>query len=69
MAHESADVWANPENFCLDERNGKPAIMAGTSPDYFSNLYKDGSPRRIKLKQTSRKSIDVISISLRLAQF
>ncbi|MCX7594816.1 MAG: 4-alpha-glucanotransferase [Fischerella sp.] len=36
VAHDSADVWANPENFCLDEQTGKPALMAGTPPDYFS---------------------------------
>ncbi|MHC5827695.1 MAG: 4-alpha-glucanotransferase, partial [Nostoc sp.] len=28
VAHESADVWANPGNFCLDERTGEPALMA-----------------------------------------
>ncbi|MBD2344325.1 4-alpha-glucanotransferase [Anabaena subtropica] len=36
VAHHSADVWANPENFCLDEHTGEPALMAGTPPDYFS---------------------------------
>jgi 4-alpha-glucanotransferase len=36
VAHDSADVWANPENFCVDEHTGKPALMAGTPPDYFS---------------------------------
>ena len=36
VAHESADVWANPGNFCLDEQTGEPALMAGTPPDYFS---------------------------------
>ncbi|OYD96365.1 4-alpha-glucanotransferase [Nostoc sp. 'Peltigera membranacea cyanobiont' 210A] len=36
VAHESADVWANPGNFCLDEHTGEPALMAGTPPDYFS---------------------------------
>ncbi|MEH1863668.1 MAG: 4-alpha-glucanotransferase [Nostoc sp.] len=36
VAHESADVWANPGNFCLDERTGEAALMAGTPPDYFS---------------------------------
>lgn len=36
VAHDSADVWANPENFYLDEKTGKPALMAGTPPDYFS---------------------------------
>ncbi|MDZ7954267.1 4-alpha-glucanotransferase [Nostoc sp. DedQUE09] len=36
VAHDSADVWANPGNFCLDESTGEPALMAGTPPDYFS---------------------------------
>ncbi len=36
VAPDSADVWANPENFCLDPETGKPALMAGVPPDYFS---------------------------------
>lgn len=36
VAHDSADVWANPDNFCLDEETGEPALMAGVPPDYFS---------------------------------
>ena len=36
VAHDSADVWANPENFCLDEETLEPALMAGVPPDYFS---------------------------------
>lgn len=36
VAHDSADVWANPENFCLDEKTGEAAVMAGVPPDYFS---------------------------------
>ncbi|MBW4695278.1 MAG: 4-alpha-glucanotransferase [Lyngbya sp. HA4199-MV5] len=36
VAHDSADVWANPANFCLDEATGEPALMAGVPPDYFS---------------------------------
>jgi 4-alpha-glucanotransferase len=36
VAHDSADVWANPENFCLDPETGEPALMAGVPPDYFS---------------------------------
>jgi len=34
-AHDSADVWANPELFYLDEK-GKPTFVAGVPPDYFS---------------------------------
>ena len=35
VAHDSADVWANPGLFRLDER-GKPKVVAGVPPDYFS---------------------------------
>ncbi|MFN3927531.1 MAG: 4-alpha-glucanotransferase [Pseudanabaenaceae cyanobacterium] len=35
VAHHSADVWANPENFMLAE-DGSVAWMAGVPPDYFS---------------------------------
>ena len=34
-AHDSADVWANPEMFCLDQ-NGNPLKVSGVPPDYFS---------------------------------
>lgn len=36
VAHDSSDVWAHPEIFCLDEETGEAAIMAGVPPDYFS---------------------------------
>ncbi|MCK5315915.1 MAG: 4-alpha-glucanotransferase, partial [Anaerolineales bacterium] len=35
VAHDSADVWANPELYYLDE-TGKPTVVAGVPPDYFS---------------------------------
>jgi 4-alpha-glucanotransferase len=35
VAHDSADVWAHPELFRLDEQ-GKPSAVAGVPPDYFS---------------------------------
>ncbi len=34
-AFDSADVWANPHLFHLDER-GRPTVVAGVPPDYFS---------------------------------
>jgi 4-alpha-glucanotransferase len=34
-AHDSADVWANPELFQLAE-DGQPTHVAGVPPDYFS---------------------------------
>ena len=36
VAHDSADVWMNPEQFKLDS-DGKPLVVAGVPPDYFSS--------------------------------
>ena len=35
VAQDSADVWANPHLFCLDE-TGKATVVSGVPPDYFS---------------------------------
>jgi 4-alpha-glucanotransferase len=35
VAHDSADVWAKPHLFKLDE-SGRPRFVAGVPPDYFS---------------------------------
>jgi len=35
VAQDSADVWANPGLFHL-EKNGRPRVVAGVPPDYFS---------------------------------
>jgi 4-alpha-glucanotransferase len=35
VAYDSADAWANPHYFYLD-RSGKPTVVAGVPPDYFS---------------------------------
>jgi len=35
VAHDSADVWANPQYFQLDTA-GNPIVVAGVPPDYFS---------------------------------
>jgi len=35
VAYDAADVWAHPEFFYLDER-GRPTVVAGVPPDYFS---------------------------------
>ena len=35
VAHDSADVWANPGSFYLDE-DRNPTVVAGVPPDYFS---------------------------------
>lgn len=35
VAYDSADVWAHPELFYLDEK-GRTTVVAGVPPDYFS---------------------------------
>lgn len=35
VSHHSADVWARPQEFLLDE-HGQPTDVAGVPPDYFS---------------------------------
>ena len=35
VAPDSADVWANPDQFLLDS-DRKPTVVAGVPPDYFS---------------------------------
>lgn len=35
VAHDSADVWTNPQEFKLD-KDGTPLVVAGVPPDYFS---------------------------------
>lgn len=35
VAHDSADVWTNPNQFKLNE-DGSPIVVAGVPPDYFS---------------------------------
>lgn len=44
VAHDSADVWACPKRFMLDDE-GKPAWVTGVPPDYFSeNGQRWGNP-------------------------
>ncbi len=35
VAHDSVDVWVNPQYFQLDDK-GEPSAVAGVPPDYFS---------------------------------
>ena len=35
VAHDSADVWTNPDQFKLNQ-DGRPLVVAGVPPDYFS---------------------------------
>lgn len=54
VAMDSADVWANPDLFYLDEE-GKPTVVAGVPPDYFSptgQLWGNPLYRWDKHKQT-----------------
>ncbi len=74
-AIDSADVWASPENFQLDEKN-VPVEIAGVPPDYFSAegqlwgnpLYDwdamkaDGYGWWIRRIDGARKQFDVIRI-------
>lgn len=36
VARDSADVWANPSLFQIDQTTGDPLFVAGVPPDYFS---------------------------------
>ncbi|MFM8332689.1 MAG: 4-alpha-glucanotransferase, partial [Candidatus Methylumidiphilus sp.] len=36
VAHDSAEVWAQPEYFDIDLETGMPHAVAGVPPDYFS---------------------------------
>lgn len=36
VAHDSMEVWANPDRFYLDPETLEPSLMAGVPPDYFS---------------------------------
>ena len=72
---DSDSVWAHPELFCLDER-GKPTLVAGVPPDYFSKtgqlwnnpLYrwdvmaKDGYAWWIERFKATRAFFDIIRI-------
>jgi 4-alpha-glucanotransferase len=44
VAHDSADVWAHPELFYLDDR-GNPTVVSGVPPDYFSATGSSGAIR------------------------
>ncbi|MCB1788600.1 MAG: 4-alpha-glucanotransferase [Chromatiaceae bacterium] len=37
IAHDSADTWAQPQDFLLDE-SGNPTYVTGVPPDYFAEL-------------------------------
>ena len=75
VAYDSSDVWGYPDLFHLDE-NGKPTVVAGVPPDYFSPtgqlwgnpLYKWGVHRTsgyawwLARMQASLKLVDILRI-------
>ena len=75
VAHDSAEVWAHPEYFKLDE-TGHPRVVAGVPPDYFSEtgqrwgnpiydwdrLAADGFGWWVQRLDTQRELFDLIRI-------
>ncbi len=75
VAHDSTDVWVNPQLFYLDE-TGMPTFVAGVPPDYFSPtgqlwgnpLYRwevhaqDGYAWWLKRIQATLSMLDIIRI-------
>jgi 4-alpha-glucanotransferase len=75
VAYDSADVWANRELFFLDAA-GKPTVVAGVPPDYFSAtgqrwgnpLYnwkvmaRDGYSWWIKRLQQTLSTVDILRL-------
>jgi 4-alpha-glucanotransferase len=75
IAHDSADVWAHPELFHLDD-TGSPTVVAGVPPDYFSRtgqrwgnpLYRwdvmaaSGYAWWVQRLRTTREMVDIIRL-------
>ncbi|MGQ9546540.1 MAG: 4-alpha-glucanotransferase [Dehalococcoidia bacterium] len=75
VALDSAEVWSHPEMFYLDA-NGKPTVVAGVPPDYFSQtgqlwgnpLYRwdvmerDGYSWWIERLRATRALVDIIRL-------
>lgn len=75
VAHDSADVWTNPEQFKLDQ-DGKPIVVAGVPPDYFSKtgqlwgnplyhwerMIADGFKWWIERVRTTLQTVDILRI-------
>lgn len=75
VAHDSADVWTNPDQFKLNQ-DGTPIVVAGVPPDYFSTtgqlwgnpLYNwermraDGFRWWIERVQATLQTVDVLRI-------
>jgi 4-alpha-glucanotransferase len=75
VAHDSADVWANRDQFYLDEK-GNPTVVAGVPPDYFSatgqrwgnplyrwdEMAKDGYSWWIRRIKATLATVDLVRI-------
>lgn len=75
VAHDSADVWTNPEQFKLDG-TGSPLVVAGVPPDYFSatgqlwgnplynwdRMLKDGFQWWLKRVEATLNVVDIVRI-------
>jgi 4-alpha-glucanotransferase len=75
IALDSVEVWTNPELFYLDD-NGKPTVVAGVPPDYFSEtgqiwgnpiyrwdiMEKDGFSWWIERVRAINSLVDIIRI-------
>jgi 4-alpha-glucanotransferase len=75
VAHDSADVWTNPDQFKLNP-DGTPVVVAGVPPDYFSTtgqlwgnpLYNwermlaDGFAWWIERVKASLQTVDIVRV-------
>src|SRR5882724_12983455 len=75
VAHDSADVWTNPDQFKLD-KNGAPVVVAGVPPDYFSTtgqlwgnplynwdrMLEDGFKWWIKRVEATLSVVDIVRV-------
>ena len=75
VAHDSADVWTNPDQFKLD-KNGTPVVVAGVPPDYFSTtgqlwgnplynwdrMLEDGFKWWIKRVEATLNVVDIVRV-------
>jgi 4-alpha-glucanotransferase len=75
VAHDSADVWTNPEQFKL-AKNGNPLVVAGVPPDYFSTtgqlwgnplynwdrMLEDGFKWWIKRVEATLNVVDIVRV-------
>jgi 4-alpha-glucanotransferase len=75
VAHDSADVWTNPDQFKLNAE-GTPIVVAGVPPDYFSatgqlwgnplynwdHMLADGFKWWIKRVDSTLKVVDIVRV-------